>query len=293
MASAILHSVIELFKSKTLGSASAQLGESESSVMRGFEASSAAIIGAIGNKATQTEFKQEIFDLVRSPENDTHDTRIVDSMAAFSGPAGNAPGEGIGDKLLSLVFRGHRSAVSEIIARSSGLRAGSASTLMSIAAPIILGMFGKRVREGGLDVSSFSSLLQREGAGILEKLPTGVGSLLGFSSPQPETFHPAHARPASYRWVTPLLVCLALLGGLVWLMNRNKPQTDQLADRAANVASETVGQVRSQADRLKNFLSRKLPNGIDLRIPSGGFEDRLVAFISDPARYVDPTEWFE
>jgi OOP family OmpA-OmpF porin len=178
MASQILDSLTDLFKTQVLPQASARLGEPEGSVARGFEAAAATIIAALANKGTYTGFKQQIFDLVMRPENDG---RILDNpIGAINGAAGAAPGGGVGGQLLSLLFGGQQSGVAEIIGRSCGLRSGSVTTLLGMAAPLVLGLLGRRVREDGLNMSSLWGLVQREASGVLAKLPAGVGSLLGF-----------------------------------------------------------------------------------------------------------------
>jgi outer membrane protein OmpA-like peptidoglycan-associated protein len=40
------------------------------------------------------------------------------------------------------------------------------------------------------------------------------------------------------------------------------------------------------------FIDTKLPNGVNLHIPSNGVENKLLAFIGDPTKAVDKTTWF-
>jgi hypothetical protein len=48
----------------------------------------------------------------------------------------------------------------------------------------------------------------------------------------------------------------------------------------------------STSTNLGAFIDTKLPNGINLRIPSNGVENKLLSFISDPSKVVDRTTWF-
>jgi outer membrane protein OmpA-like peptidoglycan-associated protein len=76
-------------------------------------------------------------------------------------------------------------------------------------------------------------------------------------------------------------------------MNRNREQLRRMADRSAPVGSPIGDESRSQADSAATLISRQLPDGSALRIPRGAFEDRLVMFIADPSRPVDPNLWFD
>jgi outer membrane protein OmpA-like peptidoglycan-associated protein len=280
----LLNSLTDLFKSQVSRQASARLGESENSVIRGFEATVATIVAGLASKGTQAGFKQQIYEMITSPQNDP---RILEDPGALAGAIGNGAREGLGSQLLSLVFGGQQGGVAELIARSSGLRSGSAAQLMNVAAPMLLAFLGKQVRDNRLDASGLWSMLQREASAAMDKLPAGVGSLLGLPAAiRPETVHPSTTRTDAGRWVTPLLICLALLGGLFWLMNRSRQQT---AERQAPTTGERS---RYQAETM-GLVVRQLPNGVELRIPGGGFEERVLAVVSNPSRPVDPNEWID
>src|SRR5258708_3181968 len=101
MASAVLNSLTDLFKSQVSRQVSARLGESENSVIRGFEATAATILAGLANKGTQAGFRQQIYEIVTSPQNDP---RILDDPGALAGAIGNGARQGLGSQLLSLVF---------------------------------------------------------------------------------------------------------------------------------------------------------------------------------------------
>jgi K(+)-stimulated pyrophosphate-energized sodium pump len=48
----------------------------------------------------------------------------------------------------------------------------------------------------------------------------------------------------------------------------------------------------SSSANLGAFIDTKLPNGVNLHVPSNGIENKLLAFISDPTKAVDKTTWF-
>src|SRR5262249_42882858 len=150
MAATLVSDLTGLFRTQALGQASAQLGESENSVIRGFQTATAAILGGLASRGNQPGFTRQLFDLISSPSND----RVVLSNIGnfFSGRVASQ-GEGLGSRLLSMLFGGQQSRVAAGISEASGLKASSASTMMGVAAPIVMGALGKRVQEDHLDAS--------------------------------------------------------------------------------------------------------------------------------------------
>jgi len=136
------------------------------------------------------------------------------------------------------------------------------------------------VKEGHLDMSSFSRLVQQEGSGASSMLPAGLGSLLGApvasaTAAATNIVSPPVQATSSRRWLWPLLALLAAIG-LVWFLNRER-------------AGE---QVRNVATNVSNFFKISLPNGLELNIPRGGLEARLVEFVKSPLP-VNDTTWFD
>lgn len=267
MTGTIVNDLSGLFRSQALGEAAAQLGESESSVMRGFEAASSAIVGALTTHLGQSGFLKQAYELASSPLNDGG--MLSDIRGLFSKGTAATPSDGLGGRMLSMLFGGNTSNIAQGISESSGLRVSSAATLMAAAAPMVLGLLGRRVKESHLDVSGFSTILQNEGA-IVTRTPEGeitTGAL-------PE-------ETKSSRWVVPLLLAVVAAIVLFWLLSRGRNVVDQATD-AAGTAVANLG----------DFYQRTLPNGISLNIPRFGVESRLADFIQNSSLPVDNT-WFD
>lgn len=288
MASSVVSGLTEVFKSQALGPFAAQSGESESSVLRGFEATVGTMVAGLGSKMGQTGFARQVFDLISSPANDTG---VLDNVrnVVTNGPerSGDAPGP----RFLSMLFDGGQSAVTDVVSRASGLRSSSAASLLSLGAPLLLGYLGKRVREGGMDASRLTNFVSREAAGVKDTLPAGASALFGTKAGDASATPPPVAtgvvregsappvatgvvREPSKAWLWPLLLALIVLVGLIWW----------LARRPHAVIHNTYNTV---------FLTRRLPDNVTLQIPQGRMEDHLLAFIQDPSRPVDDTTWFD
>ena len=290
----LVNDLTGMFSSEALGEAANQLGESEGSVLQGFQTASAAILAGIGNKAGQAGFMKQLFDVISSPFNEGRllenvrgffsDRSANGSATANAGP----PSQGAGGKMLSMLFGGQQSNVTEEVSRAAGIRPSSASALMSFAAPLVLGLLGRRVREEHLDASGLSNLVQRESSRLSGLLPVGVSRALGMvpAAGAEAVQQVGSAVESSTRWLWPVILLVALIIGLVWFFNRSGREVGRVAGQAAS-------QVRSSAASVGEFFSTTLVNGVQLSIPRNGTEARLVAFVQDPSQLANKETWFD
>jgi outer membrane protein OmpA-like peptidoglycan-associated protein len=88
-----------------------------------------------------------------------------------------------GGRLLSSLFGNQVDGVADAVAGAGGLGRGAATTLLRLAAPIVMGVLGSRVASGGLDAGGLSRLLTGERSSILNAAPAGLANLLGLREP--------------------------------------------------------------------------------------------------------------
>lgn len=94
-----------------------------------------------------------------------------------------------------------------------------------------------------------------------------------------------------WRFLLPLLA----LGLLVFLGYRfcGRTTTDQTSTAMVeSTATPAPTMAVTLPVELGEFIEKRLPNGVMLRIPSNGIESKLIAFIEDPNRLVDKETWF-
>ncbi|MBZ4371155.1 OmpA family protein [Corallococcus sp. AS-1-6] len=90
-----------------------------------------------------------------------------------------------GKGMLSGIFGDKLGAVSEGLTRFGGMRnAGSATRLLSLAAPMLMGVLGKQVRDQHMGSSGLMQLLNGQRNNIAAALPAGLGGILGFGGPR-------------------------------------------------------------------------------------------------------------
>src|SRR5262249_42631185 len=159
----------------------------------------------------------------------------------FSGGSATTNMLSAGPQLLGTIFGGRSSSVADLLGRSSGVSSGSATKLMSLAAPLVLGVMGKRASAQGLNGSGLANSLLSEKSGIAAAAPGGLAQLLSgvrvgfertverpasttslneplhiehFAEPAPVVDEP---RGGGVRWLPLALAALAALALLMFL----------------------------------------------------------------------------
>lgn len=156
--------------------ASGFLGESEENVTSGLQSVFPAILGSVINKASEPAGTTGLMDMIGGLDMDM----LGDIGGLFGGGASSVngllnSGGGIVDSLLGDKVGG----IVEMISKVSGLKSGSSSSLIKMAAPFLMGIIGKQIKGKGL--SFLSDLLMGQKDHVQAALPSGLGSLLGFS----------------------------------------------------------------------------------------------------------------
>ena len=293
-----------------------RLGESDAAVARGIQTSVASVLGGLLTKSADVSGIHRIFDLITSRDNASGSVDDVSSLlGGLSSPSPSASGA----TLLSTLFGNRVGSIGELVARAAGFKNPvSGASVLSVAAPLVLGYLGKRARDGSLNIGSLTSLLAGERDAILAAAPAGLTSLVDMS---PSGARPVHIEPprhvpdrdrAAYvgavsapvrsnRWLWPLLALAALL--LIWFTTMRSRGVDSAvatgnvaldsaAARARAAAPAANTAASDAASTLGAFGKKQLPGGVELNIPERGIESNLIAFITDSSRPVNDTTWF-
>jgi membrane-bound inhibitor of C-type lysozyme len=152
--------------------------------------------------------------------------------------------------------------------------------MLSMAAPLVLGLLGNRVRSGGLNPAGLATLLMGERDQIMRAAPAGLGAIPGFASilglkdvggdTDIAAAAPRVSAPGTPRWLWPALAALALVA-VLWGLSR--------ARRPAAV-DETVGAVKGAVSDVRDTVVAAAGNVRfhcgDQRISVSRVEDRTV-----------------
>jgi outer membrane protein OmpA-like peptidoglycan-associated protein len=284
MPSSILSSLFNSLDSRSIGEIASRFGVQEQAVSQGLETSTATLLGGLANKAGDSTWMSQLFKLVsQAPSNVSVGdvaSAAIDPSQASSGAASLLDS---GKRFLGLAFGGNQSSIFDAVAKSTGLRSGIVSSLMGMAAPLMMTALGRLVREDHMNPTGLSRLLANEGESVRDLLPAGVSNLLSTTSP-PIPTATASTRPVAigtvpepatrsrgWLWLIPLLLIPALL---YWGYRARHPVVPTLTD-------------------ISDFVTRTLPSGLSLSIPENGMEARLLAFVQDPTKTVDQVTWFD
>ena len=285
MANSIFNTVRGLMDSSSVDDIASRLGESRQSVSRGIETSTATLMDGMAHRAGDANWMSQIHNLFSQAPSDLN----VSNLAAAAATPGTATGATAslldsGKRLLSGVFGGNQSVVTEAIGRASGLRSGSTSILMSLAAPLLMTSVGRWIRETKATPGQLGGLFAEESAGVRNLVPAGVSEVFegraahDTSRPLAVGVVQEHRHTSPWAWLLPVLVLVPLL---FWLVNRARtPEMPQ-----AGTAARTVN--------LGEFYGRTLPDGVQLNIPRNGVEAHLLDYIQDPTKQVDRNTWFD
>lgn len=285
MADSLLTSLLGMLDAHTVEGIAGSLGASGQSVSQGLKSSIAAVLGGMASKAEDPHALRTMLDL---PSGVSEGTTFSQIAQAASDP--NSPLMSAGKRLFSGLFGNSADAVTDAVSAGSGLRTGTASTLLSMAAPMVLGFISNRVRTEGMNMTGLGNLLQRESGAIRSALPSGLSDLFwprqaATATPYPAATLPVQRRPSSPSWL-PVLAILALLGGLVWLFSQLRRPTP------VRFGSTTIGTASRTSD-LGNLIKQKLPNGMYVNIPERGVEARLLSFIQNSGNTISEKTWFD
>ena len=288
----LIESLGSLLTPQVLGSLASRLGENQGAVQKGLQGGAAALLGSLAGKASDAGFLGQILSLITSGAGSSNLLGSLGSMAA------GEPSPAVSDlssKFLGMALGNNQSLVADAVGRAAGLKSGSASSILGMSAPLVMGLLSQKVAQGGLNASSLGSLLASEAPSLAAFLPGGLGSLLGSlpSVPQvamPEV--PSAKSPSNWLWT--IVLGLALVAGLFWLMNQGpKGAVKEVAETAKTAETAVATTANSMWAALGEFFKRKLPNGIELSVPKLGVENRLIDFIEDSTKVVDKTTWFD
>jgi outer membrane protein OmpA-like peptidoglycan-associated protein len=290
MAATLLDSFRTLLTPDTISSVATRFGESDSNISRALTSGFGSILLGLLGKAGDSGAMHDLHGLVTQAGADTGPA--TDSATLLSG--GTALGT-LGSRLLSMVFGGKSTGVSEAISRTSGVKSSTAASLLSMVAPTVLGLLGRRVREGGLSAEGLGSFLAKEADSIRSIAPAGLGSLLGIEAPMAGVRRAVSddaGRRGGMGWAW-LAVAAAVILAIIWFASRSpEPGVQQTAmDTASPTTAVAPNDVQAYSPGDVHTIT--LPGGFTLAVADSSLENRLVGFIEDSSAPVDKNTWFD
>ncbi len=276
------------FTDIAIGKAARLFGENTAETYKAVNHLLPAFLGSMANKAASNEGANELMLHFK-------DTKTLD----LSGPLGTVMGGGAqtqalmtaGSAAVSSIFGKQKEAVADWVATNSKIKTASASSLMTMVAPILMDLINKR---SSLTGSSVMSLLNEQ-LPILRNanLPDGLvkAANLDFTSVAIAKIDDSVDESVDFtRFIPWVLGAAALLGGLFFfktcIMDKvstpieteapAKPAPTQPTATTAAPAKPVVA-----APPVDSVHKLTLPEGV-FEIAKGSFLDKLYVEITDP-----------
>ncbi len=278
-----------LFTSELLGKASSFLGESEGGISKAMTGIVPTVLSGLVSKTSTHEGAGAVAHMVDEQSN----AGILGNLGGFFGnDGGGLLNKGAG--LLSSLFGGKSDGITSLISNFAGVKSSTATSLLSMALPAVLGLIGKHTSGGG--ASGIASLLSSQKDNIAAAMPAGLNlsSILGGAGPSVSNVAPAAKATATHyaeeavektgggamRFLLPLLLLAAAAMGAYYFFNKNKGDD---TEKATTTVTETPKDTSIPAPTMvggKESLKVKLADGTEIDAFKGGVEDKLVAFLS-------------
>jgi OmpA-OmpF porin, OOP family len=169
-----------------------------------------------------------------------------------------------GQTLLNLLFGSKLSSMTDLITKTSGIKASSASSMLGILAPLLMGILRKETVSEGLSAAGVTKLLMDQKGVIARYAPAGLANALGLNSltdlgsvaDSIKTAGAGAAREAGrtaaaaahqggsfLRWAAPLALLALVVGGLFYFLSQQgqKPLDKTELAQDTRPVSDTAG----------------------------------------------------
>jgi len=210
----------------------------------------------------------------------------------------------VGSGLLKGMMGNKMGGIIDLVASASGMKRNNSSSLMSLAAPIVMGMVGRYVKNKALDAVGLSKFLGGQSKHVASALPKGMGDLLGFSkgtndygnvkkmatnTASTASSHVETAAATGGSWLGKLIpiALLALLGAGAYWFFTGKSATGAIGDAAGSVTEAAGNVVDATADAAGSAAgavdaataaARKALDGV--KFTTGSVGEKFSAFLA-------------
>ena len=273
MATNLIETIQSQFTPELLQQLSAVVGENTTTTQKAVAGAVPAVLAGLTNLVSTTEGTTQLGNLLS--QNNIGNV-LTNLPSLFGGGSATQDTISTGRSILNMLFGGRLSGIIDWLASSFGIKNSSASSLLSLVAPVVLGVLKREQTTQGLNPAGLASLLLGQKDTIAKLAPTGLASVLGLGSlanlgtgitgTAPRvTVPPAPARVGTvsdttspWKWIVPALGLLAL--GFLYSLWGKQPTT----------------MVRPGA----NFA---LPDGVTVSLPENSFTYNLAQYLANSA----------
>jgi len=165
------------FTPDVVRSARSMIGESEPSTYKALQAATPTVLSGMANMASSSEGANNLASMIHEGG---YGGLSENPMSLFRGGSATNYLLSAGQRHLGRIFGGNTSSVMELVAKSGGVSASSATKLTALITPLTLGVLGKRMASQASGSSGLTDLLSRQRDEISAAAPSGLSRILGF-----------------------------------------------------------------------------------------------------------------
>lgn len=307
-----------LFTHEMVNKASNYLNESESGVSKAVSGIIPVLLSGFINKASNHEGA----DFIAQTAKQQNESGVLGNLGSFfDNDGGGLLNKGAG--LLKGLFGNKLDGLTGLLSNFAAVKPASISSLMSMAAPAVMGLIGKHASENNMSTGDITSLLNNQKANLNAALPSGLNlsNVLGNFGGIEQTAgiaanHTSETidKPGNaMRYILPLILFALLAMGAYYFKGCNKtpvmvtespePSKSNTGNTSIEIkksTANTAGKVDSITGdfiyNLGNMVSIDLPNSAGkLAVGEYSTENKLYKFLSDANATVDTVKgnWFE
>ena len=283
--------------SAVMNKAAEYLGESTSNTQSAMGTIMPAILGGVISQASTTDGIKGLMGMFSKEDNNS---KLLGNMSNLLGDSNGFDNIlNMGGPIIKMLFGSKLDGILDLVSGQSGVKKSSVSGLMSMVAPVVMGLLSKKVSSEGLGVSGLANFLMGQAGSVKNALPAGFANQLGFSNlgdflgdGKASTGIPSSDSGLG-KFLPWILGLLGLLAALYFLRTCNK---EKVADTMESTVDTTMTNMQAAADTATAAVTgfmKKLSSGFEIANASAdGIESQLVTFIEDQSKVVDKTTWF-
>ena len=305
-----------LFTDELVKKASNYLNESESGVVKAIASILPVVLSGFVNKVANHEGA----DFVAQTAKQQNESGVLSNLESFFGnDGGSLLNKGAG--LVNSLFGNKLDGITGLLSNFTGLKNASVSSLMSMAAPAIMGLLGKHASDNNLNTGSITTLLNNQKSTINAALPSGLnlsivlGNFGGIENTIAQHTHQqsgtADKKGNAMRYILPVILFALLAMASYYFKGCNKnpemitttAESSSTKHESGEIKKTTVN-ITGKIDSLTgdfiyntgNMVSIDLPNNAGkLEVGEFSTENKLYKFLTDANAKLDTVKgnWFE
>lgn len=182
MAINLLDMLKENISGDMISQASKFLGENESGVKSAMSDIMPSVLGSMINFGGTDAGAGKMMNMLK---DGNHDGSVLDNLSGLFGGGQTTSGlVNTGSSLLKgMMGQSMLGSVVDMVSSRSGVSKSSSSSLMSMIAPIAMGMVGRYAKNKALDAVGLGSFLRGQQSNVMGALPSAISGLMGGNNP--------------------------------------------------------------------------------------------------------------